>query len=647
MRMNVVIAGVLATLLASCTDAGPSNPSPAASGARPASSLHVEACPGERAVRCGSIRVPLYWARSPDPATDLTVAFRIYGHTDRSKPPSEPIVAFEGGPGYGSIHSSSSYLFMLGPLHRRHDLIVMDQRGTGASGAIDCPALQRGAGNYVDLVAACARQLGDAANAYGSAAASDDLHAILQGLGIPEVDVYGDSYGTYLAQVFALHHPDDVRAMVLDGTFDQSFDPFARDASAALRRAWTVLCARAGTCPGILAAIGRTARRLSTHPLTGVVPGANGAHRVRLTSNGFAQMVYDATYVFTIYRDLPAAMRSLERGDRAPLLRLASEDLGSTGNGGNPEAYSAGLYMAVSCHDYPTIWDPAAPVPRRRDQLRKAIAGLAPDAFAPFGVDAWLGSLYEHQLVYGCLRWPAPTVPDPAFLRTITRSQVPVLVMDGELDVTTPLIDARRTARAWPNATLVEVRNELHISALYDYQACASLITRRFLQTLHVGDNSCVSHIPDVQVMPSFPLRLADAPQSTVVSRSTRDDRCAIWVASQTVGDAFARWYNVFQSGTGDALRGGTYVARGPYLSHRPLTIGFHKARLVEDLQVSGRATWDRRANLVTARLHVGGAASGDLTIRFPTRGTDATATIHGVLGGQVVRATMPAPWAP
>ena len=228
-------------------------------------------------------------------------------------------------------------------------------------------------------------------------------------MGIPKVDLYGDSYGTYLAQVFALHHPEDVRAMVLDGTYDQSFDPFARDASAAIRRAWQALCARDGTCPGVLRTFGTFARRLAAHPLTGIVLGpAGAAHHVRLTADGLAQMVYDATYVFTIYRDLPAAIHAAEHGDTAPLLRLASEDLAETGNGNFPRAYSAGLYMAVSCHDYPTIWDATASVPERRTQLAQAIAGLAPDAFAPFADGPYLHSLYEDQLVYGCLKWPAP-----------------------------------------------------------------------------------------------------------------------------------------------------------------------------------------------------------------------------------------------
>ena len=106
----------------------------------------------------------------------------MYRHTDRAAPAAEPVVAFEGGPGYPSIGSAESYLFMLGQLHRTHDLIVMDQRGTGGSSVIDCPALQNGVGVYEQAAAACARQLGMRAGAFGSAAVADDLAAILRGL---------------------------------------------------------------------------------------------------------------------------------------------------------------------------------------------------------------------------------------------------------------------------------------------------------------------------------------------------------------------------------------------------------------------------------------------------------------------------------
>src|SRR5687768_11392753 len=88
-------------------------------------------CPDQRSVRCGSIQVPLLRAAPDGGGRTLRVHFRVFPRTDRRRPALEPVVAAEGGPGYGSIDSADSYLFMLGSLRRRHDLIVMDNRGTG------------------------------------------------------------------------------------------------------------------------------------------------------------------------------------------------------------------------------------------------------------------------------------------------------------------------------------------------------------------------------------------------------------------------------------------------------------------------------------------------------------------------------------
>jgi len=42
---------------------------------------------------------------------------------------------------------------------------------------------------------------------------------VLEALGIAQVGLYGDSYGTYFAQVFTLRHPQRLRALVLDGAY--------------------------------------------------------------------------------------------------------------------------------------------------------------------------------------------------------------------------------------------------------------------------------------------------------------------------------------------------------------------------------------------------------------------------------------------
>jgi pimeloyl-ACP methyl ester carboxylesterase len=606
----------------------------------------------EGRILCGRIRVPLYWSLPDGGGRSLVVRFRVYPHTDAGAAAAEPLVGFEGGPGYGSMGSAGSYLALLGPLHADHDLIVMDQRGTGRSDPIRCRALQHGEGSWVAAVAACARHLGDAANAYGSAAAAEDLHAILHGLGIAAVDLYGDSYGTYLAQAYALHHPEDVRAMVLDGAFDDAFDPFERPAAAALRHSWSAACARVGQCPGILTRIAQQTRDFARHPLVGTARDADGALvHVRVTARDFAQLVGDGTYVYTVLRDLPAAMAALRRGDRAPMLRLAAEHVTADASGGSPAAYSYGDYMAVSCHDYPTAWDTRGTVAERRAELRTAIRGLDPEAFAPFPNQVWLHSLYESQLVYGCLRWPRPTISDPA-LPAGPRPDVPVLVTNGEFDQATPAADARKVARHWPNATFVVVRNTEHITALADFQGCASGYVRRFLQTLDAGDTSCARAMPPVNVVSRFPVRLRGAPMASpdgAGDESTGDDRRAAWVATQTLGDALSRWYNAMYGTKGHGMRGGSYTTAGAYYGYAPLTIDFHDTRFVRDLAVRGTMMWNRRSYVAHATLRVTGPAGleGAIDVTFPTNATGAVAHVRGTIDGHTVRLALPAPWAP
>ena len=73
----------------------------------------------------------------------------------------------EGGPGYSITNTEfekQAYLDSFGSLMARRDLVMLDQRGVGRSGVIQCPALQRdpayGRPSILRKVAACAEQLG-------------------------------------------------------------------------------------------------------------------------------------------------------------------------------------------------------------------------------------------------------------------------------------------------------------------------------------------------------------------------------------------------------------------------------------------------------------------------------------------------------
>jgi pimeloyl-ACP methyl ester carboxylesterase len=592
--------------------------------------------------------VPLVRGAPDGGGRTLRVHFRVYPRTQRERPALEPVVAAEGGPGYPTIDSAESYLFMLGPLRRRHDLIVMDNRGTGRSGAINCPRLQAGKGTYSREVGRCARRLGRTANAYGTGAAADDLAAVLDKLGVPVVSIYGDSYGTYFAQTFAVRHQQRVRAVVLDGAFGvEGLDPWIREESSGLRVAWTELCRLSVGChEDPLAALRRWALRLERRPLVAIGRDADGGrHRIRLDGAALGQVAGDASFYCTIYRDLLAALRAHARGDSGPLLRLAAEDLPFTG-GGPVASYSEGAYAAVACHDYPTLWDGSASVAERRRQYSAGRAGLAARAYAPFPNDIWLRSLYINQYVTGCIEWPAPAYPDPPVPPGATYPRVPVLVLNGDLDVITPLGDAARAARLFPNSIFVTVHNVGHVTALADYPGCAAGMVRRFLATLSPGDVSCAEAVPEIHVVPRFPRRTARAPAAQSLDRGDRStalDRRAAWGAAWATGDALARWW-LMSGSKGHGLRGGAFTAAGDYLAYTPVRLRLRGVRFIDDLAVSGRVVWDRRASRVTARLALAGPVSGRLRLQWPLDVARAVVSIHGTLGGRGVRLRTPAP---
>ncbi len=82
--------------------------------------------------RCGSIQVPL--DRTGTVPGRLTIEFERYPSRG---PRQGTMLAIEGGPGYSTTDSRTSYLPLLEPLRARRDLLLVDLRGTGLSGALD------------------------------------------------------------------------------------------------------------------------------------------------------------------------------------------------------------------------------------------------------------------------------------------------------------------------------------------------------------------------------------------------------------------------------------------------------------------------------------------------------------------------------
>src|SRR5829696_7432987 len=618
--------------------------------------LRLDPCEEVDGAWCGTLRVP--FDRADPAAGTIPINFEWY---PAEQTPVGTMVAVEGGPGYPSTGSRDYYIELFGGLQRSRNLLLVDNRGTGASALVDCRPLQRwhlalGDDEYDRRVAACGNQLNTARPLPG-------------GGFVHGSDLYGDSYGSYFGQTFAARYPGLLRSLTLDATWPVlGTDPFYILTIETARVAFDLACRRSVACalaaPGSsMARIGALAERLRRAPVVGQTREPGSAPSTwRVDVGVLIALVNNAGSDAGVYRELDAAARAvLERRDKAPLLRLAAKSL-YVDDGGPVREWSAGQYSAVYCTDYPQAFDMRAPLAVRQAQYQASVEALPEDTFAPFSVQEWTTSPVAE--FDDCPHWPAPVRDDPPITRStgappwgspdpsgqppLVPPTLPVLVLSGGLDTLTPWTDGAVVARQLgPSARWVKVENTIHVTALADPYGCASGLARQFVrhpEQLQTMDVSCASRIPEVRVVGDFPRRLSGATPATP-RRGNRAGPGGLKLAAvgaATVGDAIAQWW--YLPGThGHGLRGGWFTADGDV----SVELDLHKVRFVADTVVDGTATWHTGTGKVTARVAVKGphGASTTVRMRWNDLARHARATVSGRTGsGDRLAATLPAP---
>ena len=568
---------------------------------RPRGLPELRRCGQVQGARCSSLKV--FLDRHDHRVGKIPIAFELYPRRERSKPSLGTIVAVEGGPGHSTTNNRGYFLDLFRPLMDRRELLLVDNRGTGKSGAIKCEPLQSYRGSYVDAVGKCGHQLGDTADLYGTANATDDLVQVMDHLEIDKIDLYGASYGSFFGQTFAIRHTERLRSLVLDAAyFVAGKDPFYTDTNRAIEDAFSYVCQRSPACarrPGnTLDRIERLTKRLRRKPIVGQAPDADGRIRkVKLGVEGLIHLLSDAATSPTIYRELDAAMRAVfrKRPYRRPLLRLARETF-YRGGAGPVTSYSEGLYAAVACNDYPQAYDMNASFEQRRKQYRRTLEQLkreSPKVFHPFTIEEWVTSPVSY--LRTCLKWPQPGRPDPPVPPNPVFPDTPTLVLNGDLDSLTSPEGAKETATAFSNSTYVEVKNMVHVSALADFNRCTSIIVRRFVRTLDAGNTTCADRYNENRLVKRF-VRTSDGlGWNGWLHRNAR-------VAAATVADVIARWLEM-TGYKGRGLRGGTFTTTdGPRVRWK-----LNDVRWVEDVAVSGRVSWNRATGQIRAKVRVTG----------------------------------------
>jgi pimeloyl-ACP methyl ester carboxylesterase len=567
---------------------------------------------------CGRLAVPLDRSGATPGRVSLFVG-RI--RADR-QPARGALFVLAGGPGQSASEAfGGDGLGLLAPALHSRDLIVFDQRGTGRSGLLRCRALERS--NMLDagsVAGRCAGQLGARRHHYTSRASVEDIEAIRRELGYPRITLFGTSYGARVALGYALTYPANVERLVLDSVVELGGpDPLHRQSLAATPRVLRTLCR--SRCRSFtrdpLADVERLVRRMAGRPLRGYVVDRHGRRLpARMSRAELFLVLLSGDFDPTLRGAFPGAVRAALDGDAVPLLRLKRRAL-SVAAAPPPHVFSSAVFTATTCEEAPFPWPRATPPdPLERRRYTEAAVNAAPgSAFFPFD----RGAARQSGLPRLCERWAAsPAPPDfgPGPL-----PDVPVLLIEGEDDMRTPVEGAQRVAALFPRAQLVVASATGHSALGSDPSGCTARALARFFRDQPVA-GVCRRTPRPFPALPPPPRRLGQLPPLRAVAMTVRD----VSEDSLTQPVLDPRDPNVARGG---GLRGGTYRLSGGF------TLRLSDVVFVPGVRVSG---FLRRFEDVRQ--------SGRLVVRGRVRGALRVSgrRVVGRLDGQGVAGSLGAP---
>ena len=446
MRLFLALAAALAVV-----GSGAAAPGPALTNAHP--------CAGLTGYTCSTLTVPLDRTGRVPGELRLNVAA-----ADNAKAPRGLLLFLTGGPGQPGVASVERVAARLTPVLADYRLVMVDQRGTGGT-AIRCPQLQAQVGTSdiavpsAAAVRSCAAKLGRTRGFYSTDDTVADLDDLRRAFGAGTWTIDGVSYGTFVAERYALAHPNSVRALVLDSVLPH-VDPQADDSLYLTG----------------LKATGRVLRAACVDLGCGFDPADDLAWVVR---HGFAPVpLWDAivTYEFVDpeYQRIVDAIHQARHGDAGPLRTLVAQ-LHQAG-GAPPELFSSGLHAATLCADMRLPWSSATPVARRPALLARRMKPVEESAVWPFT----RATAAHNGILETCKAWPVtPPVPGPRLRSKLP--PVPVLLVSGDHDLSTPLDWAREETRLAPRGRLVVVHGASHSVQTREQGGVGRAAVRAFL----------------------------------------------------------------------------------------------------------------------------------------------------------------------
>ena len=431
--------------------------------------------------------------------------------------PPTTAAAIIGGPGDPGLDISTwLYTRLVQTFTGQRDVIVVDQRGSGYSEPVlTCPEGVAAAYDVLDEpltdeeaerrvtagYAACRDRLindGIDLSAYNTTENGADVTDLMDALGYEQYNLFGVSYGTRLALSVVRDHPERIRAVVLDSLYPPEADPVAEEptnAAAAIEVLFDE-CTANPSCapeyPDLEGTFWELVARLDTSPVTATAPPLEGTSHDAIVDGDFLiRAVVLALARTDLIPHIPKVLDAALHGDDAALSLFVETAFVF---GILDAAYPVGLVNSVFCHEEAPFVDLAA------YQTALDHAGRIGEGF---GAVNWLptfGTVTD--IAAFCNMWQAGDAP--AVENEPVTSDLPVLALQGELDLLTPKRSADQAAERLSNATVLEFPAQSHWPTLSD--VCPIEIARQFIiDPTSAPNTSCIENMSAIRFWPPPP----------------------------------------------------------------------------------------------------------------------------------------------
>jgi pimeloyl-ACP methyl ester carboxylesterase len=482
--ISVVI--ILVFILAACY--GVRNESSTVDQSTQKSSLQLEPCTIRNSpALCGKLSVYENRTAQSGRMIDLNV---VVIKATSNNPAPDPIFYLAGGPGVAAASEDAQNQQFPLSLSQNHDLVFVDQRGTGGSNRVlvstDSPDLTGMTPEEIDttlkdVVAKFLAGINMDPRFYTTSVAMDDLDEVRQALGYDKINLVGYSYGATAAQYYLRQHESHVRTMAIgSGSLLDIpvFELWAKHAQQALDKIFE-LCLADEDChaafPNLQAEFYGLMDRLATQPVTKAFTNPSDKQQASVT--------FTADYLAAVVVHM---MKDAKNDPKIPILiHRAYQDNDWDGiinfniNEGGAEWWGDQVMeRVIRCSEKWAAFDPAA------------VEEFSMGSFAA----GWDINLAQIQSI-NCKYTPAGEIPEGQTMQT--GSQVPVLIINGDMDPIDPPENMAGADSLWPNSLSLIAPYHGHAISDMNLIRCWWSIQNNFIQTGSVDglDTSCLQNL--------------------------------------------------------------------------------------------------------------------------------------------------------